>query len=84
MSNTITPLQQKVNSIARGWDAVMSDEELNALAEYDCCADFRSIPNPERVGTKDTYLVWIKDGYQGAHPAILKRNDEINQFIFGK
>ncbi len=77
----ISPFQQKINSIARGWDAVLSSKEMMALENFDCCADFRSIANPGQIGTKDEWLVWIKEGYQGLHPAILAKNIESEMFV---
>jgi hypothetical protein len=58
---------QKIGHIAQGQSAVMSDQELDWLIDNDLYPlHVVSIPNPERCGLLDAYLVAHK-----THPACL-------------
>jgi hypothetical protein len=63
----------KLNSIHNGEAIVMSDEELDWLIDQDVYpASVVSIPNPQRVGILDAYLV-----AQKSHPCMKAYADKV-------
>lgn len=52
--------KSKVTELTEGKPVVMSDYEMDVLDSLDLEFEYTSIFNPNRVGTKDTYLVTKK------------------------
>lgn len=50
----------KLDTMLHGQSVIMSDDELDNLANFDASNVVRSKPNTKRVGTKDTYECWIE------------------------
>ena len=49
----------KVQKILLGESVVMTDEEMDILDEKAETLDYVSVPNPQRVGTKDKWKVYL-------------------------
>lgn len=61
-SKTIsTEVQNKVLDILEGTIVIMSDGQLDELTGTSLANFVCSRLNPNRVGVKDTYEVWIRD-----------------------
>ena len=50
----------KLNRLANGELVICSDTDLDAMILFDVSNRIRSRPNPNRLGTKDTWEAWIE------------------------
>jgi hypothetical protein len=52
-------LKDKCDRMLLGERLIFSNDQLDELLPYRISDLIRSLPNPNRLGTKDTYVAWI-------------------------
>lgn len=81
-------LEEKIEKLKNGEEVVMDDAQLDEAEKSlpdEMLNHLRSIPNPDRVGTKDKYLVWVggpKEGYPKTSSMSLRAADwKVEMFV---
>lgn len=81
-------LEEKIEKLKNGEEVVMDDAQLDEAEKSlpdEMLNHLRSIPNPDRVGTKDKYLVWVggpKEGYPKTSSRSLRAADwKVEMFV---